>query len=116
VGGGSFYYDGGVLEVSSPNINSGAFTDITAPAVGGTFLTGGYNGTIDTGFSNPIAGRRAWSQSSGGFISTVASLGPNVAGQTIKLRWRMCSDNDVSAAGWRIDNVSIIGCPPPPTP
>ena len=31
------FYDGGVLEISSPNINGGAFTDITDAAVGGNF-------------------------------------------------------------------------------
>ena len=41
------YRDGGVLEISSPNINSGAFTDITDPAVGGNFIAGGYTGMID---------------------------------------------------------------------
>ena len=39
-------FDGGVLEVSSPNINGGAFTDVTDPAVGGSFVSGGYNGVI----------------------------------------------------------------------
>jgi hypothetical protein len=36
------YWDGCVLEVSSPNINGGAFTDVTDSAVGGSFVTGGY--------------------------------------------------------------------------
>ena len=40
----SNFYDGGVLEVSSPNINGGAFTDITNAAVGGNFVSGGYVG------------------------------------------------------------------------
>ena len=62
---GGQFYDGGVLEVSSPNINAGAFTDITAAAVGGSFASGGYNGTINSGFSSPIAGRMAWSGNSG---------------------------------------------------
>src|SRR5204862_7625273 len=35
-------FDGGVLEISSPNINVGAFTDITSPAVGGSFAGFGY--------------------------------------------------------------------------
>ena len=34
--------DGAVLEISSPNINGGAFTDITDPAVGGSVYPG-YN-------------------------------------------------------------------------
>ncbi len=111
-GGGADYYDGGVLEVSSPNINSGNFTDITNAAVGGSFVTGGYNGIISTAFSNPIAGRPAWSQTSSGFpayITTVANLGPNLVGQTIKIRFRMCSDVSVAATGWRVDTISITG-------
>ena len=100
-------FDGGVLEVSSPNINGGAFTDVTDPAVGGSFASGGYDTTIDARFSNPIAGRLAWTGSSGGYINTVANLGPNVAGQTIKLRFRMGSDNSTSATGWRIDGISV---------
>src|SRR6202007_2083328 len=50
-------FDGGVLEISSPNIAGGAFTDITDAAVGGSFITGGYNATISTAFMSPIAGR-----------------------------------------------------------
>src|SRR5207302_1397882 len=84
-------YDGGVLEVSSPNINGGTFTDITNAAVGGSFVSGGYNATISTAFSSPIGGRMAWSGNSGGYINTVVNLGPNVNGQTIKLRFRMAS-------------------------
>ena len=107
-----------MLEVSSPNINAGAFTDVTAAAVGGSFVSGGYNATISTAFMSPIAGRMAWSGiSAGGYITTVANLGPNVVGQTIKLRFRMASDNSVTAAGWRIDTVSVVvGVCPSPTP
>ena len=42
------FFDGGVLEIS---IGGGAFTDIIA--AGGSFVTGGYTGTISTSFSNP---------------------------------------------------------------
>ena len=103
---GETFYDGGVLEVSSPNINGGAFTDMTNAAVGGSFASGGM-GTINASFSNPIGGRQAWSGNSGGYITTVANLGPNVAGQTVKLRWRMGSDTAVSATGWRIDSLTL---------
>jgi hypothetical protein len=100
-------FDGAVLEVSSPNINAGAFIDITNAAVGGSFVTGGYNGTISTNFLSPIAGRQAWTNTSGGFITTTANLGPNVAGQTIKLRFRVASDCSVSDVGWRIDTIRV---------
>jgi hypothetical protein len=107
------FWDGGVLEVSSPNINGGAFTDITDPAVGGSFVSGGYTGEIDGTASNPLAGRMAWSGNSSGYITTVANLGPNVNGQTIKLRWRMGSDLFTAAPGWRIDSLVFTGagCP-----
>jgi len=114
-------FDGGVLEVSSPNIAGGAFTDITNVAVGGSFVSGGYNATISTAFSSPIAGRMAWSGNSGTYITTVANLGPNVNGQTIKLRFRMGSDSSVAATGWRVDTIQIavtgfVCCTGAPTP
>jgi hypothetical protein len=107
------FWDGGVLEVSSPNINGGAFTDITDPAVGGTFASGGYTGEISGLASNPIAGRMAWSGNSGGYITTAANLGQNMNGQTIKLRWRMGTDLFTGAPGWHIDTLAITGatCP-----
>ncbi len=106
-GNGVNYYDGAVLEVSSPNINGGAFTDITNAAVGGSFVSGGYVGTIAATFGNPLAGRAAWGQGSNGYLTTVANLGPNVAGQTIKLRFRMGSDSSVGSMGWQIDSLTI---------
>jgi hypothetical protein len=100
-------YDGGVLEVSSPNINAGAFTDITDPAVGGSFSSGGYNATISSNYMSPIAGRRAWSGNSRQYICAVVNLGSRVNGQAIKLRFRMASDNSVSGTGWRIDTIQV---------
>jgi HYR domain-containing protein len=100
-------FDGAVLEVSSPNINGGAFTDITAAAVGGSFVTGGYTDTISLNFLSPIAGRMAWSGNSSGFITTTANLGPNVNGQTIKLRFRLASDCNVAGTAWRIDTLTV---------
>jgi hypothetical protein len=100
-------YDGGVLEVSSPNINGGAFTDITDPALGGSFISGGYNATISGDYRSPIADRRAWSGSSSGYICTVVNLGPNVNGQTIKLRFRVGTDVSEDSSGWRIDTIQV---------
>ena len=106
-------FDGGVLEVSSPNIAGGAFTDITNPAVGGSFVAGGYTDTLNATLGNPLAGRTAWSGNSGGYINTVANLGPNVQGQTIKLRFRLGTDQAIEVGAWRIDTLSIVGaaCP-----
>ena len=103
------FWDGYVLEISSPNINGGAFTDITDPSVGGTFVSGGYTGEIDGTANNPCAGRLAWSGNSGGYIDTVINLGPGLNGQLIRLQFRMCTDEAVAAPGVRIDDFSFTG-------
>jgi N-acetylneuraminic acid mutarotase len=99
--------DGGVLEVS---IDGGPFQDLLA--AGGFFGQGGYNGTISACCGNPLAGRNAWTGSSGGFILTTVDL--PFSGHTIVLRWRMGSDSTGSGEGWRVD--SIIGSCERPTP
>ena len=101
------YWDGGVLEVSAPNISGGAFLDITDSHVGGTFVSGGYTGEISGIANNPLAGRMAWSANSLGYINTVINLGPNLIGQTITLRFRFGTDELTAAPGWRIDTISL---------
>jgi hypothetical protein len=110
---GGVFWDGYVLEISTPNISSGDFLDITDSHVGGSFVSGGYTGQIDGTANNPLAGRMAWSGNSGGYIDTVINMGPNLTGQTVTLRFRMGSDEAVAAPGVRIDNLSITGasCP-----
>ena len=107
------YWDGGVLEVSSPNLSGGEFLDVTDSHVGGTITSGGYTGELSGDASNPLAGRMAWSGSSGGYINSVINLGPNLNGQAITLRFRFGSDEAVAAPGWHIDGLSITGaaCP-----
>ena len=110
---GGTFWDGYVLEVSAPGISGGDFLDITDSHVGGSFVTGGYTGIIDGTAENPLAGRMAWSGNSGGYIDTIINMGPNLAGQTVTLRFRMGSDEAVAAPGAHIDNISITGasCP-----
>lgn len=96
-------YDGGVLEIS---IAGGAYQDIVT--AGGSFVSGGYTGVLSSSFSNPLAGRNAWSgTSAGGYLTTVVTLPPGAAGQSVKLKWRMGSDSSVAATGWWIDGVSL---------
>jgi hypothetical protein len=98
-------FDGAVLEIS---INGGAFTDILA--AGGSFGSGGYTDTISSNFSSPIAGRQAWSGSSGGFITTVAILPSAATGQPTKLRFRTADDSSVapsSGPGWWVDSIHL---------
>src|SRR5207342_3525604 len=109
---GGVYWDGFVLEVSSPNISGGDFLDITDSHVGGSFVSGGYTGEIDGTANNPLAGRLAWSADSGGYIDTVVNLGPNLVGP-VTFRFRMGTDEAVEAPGVRIDNIVFTGasCP-----
>jgi hypothetical protein len=101
-GPGTDGYDGGVLDIK---IGTGAFTDIIT--AGGSFVSGGYNSTIDSGYQNPIAGRQAWSGTSGAFIPTIVTLPAAASGQIIQLRWRAGTDNGNGLTGWRIDTISI---------
>ncbi|MFM9904214.1 MAG: carboxypeptidase regulatory-like domain-containing protein [Pyrinomonadaceae bacterium] len=104
-------FDGMVLEIS---INGGAFADITTG--GNAFIAGGYTRTIASTFSNPIAGRMAWSGLSGGttaaptYITSTINLPAAAAGQNIQLKWRAATDNSATAsgaAGVRIDGIMI---------
>lgn len=109
-------YDGGVLELSMDGGKT--FQDVTV--WGGFFEAGGYNRTIATDRGSPIAGRRAWSGNSQGFMTTVVELPPELANAV--LRWRMASDNTGASEGWRVDTANILWChfsgtpTPPPTP
>jgi hypothetical protein len=103
-------FDGMVLEIS---INGGAYQDILA--AGGSFASGGYNGTISLG-SSPIAGRSAWTGSTGtnagnpNYITTTVNLPASANGQEIRLKWRVATDVSVSGVGARIDNVTNGAC------
>ena len=107
------FWDGWVLEVSSPNISGGDFVDITDPLVGGSFVSGGYTGVISDLAENPLAGRMAWSGDSGGYINTVINMGPNLNGQAVTLRFRMGTDQAAARPGVHVDTISIVGasCP-----
>jgi hypothetical protein len=98
-------FDGGVLEIA---YNNGPFNDIID--AGGTFVTGGYNLMIsdDPQYQSAIQGRDAWTGDSGGFITTIVNLPVTAAGQNVRLRWRMASDESVNAGGWNVDSISLI--------
>jgi len=98
-------YDGGVFEIS---ISGAAFTDILS--AGGSFVSGGYTGTVDTNFQNPLAGRSAWVKSSAGYpayLTTVVNLPASAAGHPVKLRWRIGTDDSTGAAGQNIDSIVV---------
>ena len=91
-------FDGGVLEYTQ---DGGAWTD-----AGALIVEGGYNDTISTQYSSPLAGRDAWSGDNGGFQPVRVAL-DSLAGSTVQFRWRFASDTSVSDEGWYVDDVSV---------
>lgn len=108
-------YDGSVFEIK---IGNGAWQDIEA--AGGSFLSGGYDGVIDSCCQNPLGGRRGWSGRSGinqtsEFITSKATLPSSAAGQSVQLRWRVGNDIGTFRQGQYIDNLvvndgAVCGC------
>ena len=98
-------YDGGILEYS---INNGtSWSDL------GPLLTdGGYNGTLTTTNSNnPLKGRNAFVRESNGYKSSRANLS-SLAGQSVRIRFRIGTDFIVDDYGWFIDDIRIYTCGP----
>lgn len=98
-------FDGGVLEIS---LNGGGFQDFLA--AGGTFVSGGYTGTISAQFASPIGGRPAWTGNVP-YTTVSASLPSSLFGQSVVLRWRMATDQSQGATGWTVDSI-MCGVPP----
>jgi hypothetical protein len=101
-------YDGSVLEIK---IGSGGWQDILA--AGGVFLSGGYDGTIDSCCQNPLAGRLGWSSKSGlnnvaVFITTRVKLPTSASGQNVQFRFRIGTDIGGTREGQFIDDFKIL--------
>jgi Zn-dependent metalloprotease len=96
-------YDGGVIEYST---NGGAnWTDA------GSLIDGGktYGGTIDDCCSNPLQNRTAFVRASFGYTGTRLNLA-SLAGQNVKLRFRIGTDSSVGSMGWFVDNPTLYTC------
>jgi len=97
-------YDGGVLEYS---INGGS-SWISAESL---IINNTYNGSIATGYDNPLAGKKAFTGTSRGYISTRLNLS-SLAGQNVRFRFRIGTDDMYPDYGWFIDDVRVYACKP----
>lgn len=96
-------FDGGVVEYS---LNNGTTWNDAA----GLFSAGaGYNGTIESGYGNPIAGRTAFIGNGFGYTATQLNLS-SLSGQNARFRFRLGSDSQFDSWGWYIDDVRIYTC------
>ena len=101
-GSGGVGFDGGVVEYST---TGGATWNDAGPL----FVDNGYNGTIPTGFLNPLGGRSAFLGSSNGYISSRIDVSP-LTGQSVRFRFRLGSDDQVDDYGWFVDDVAVYSC------
>jgi Zn-dependent metalloprotease len=108
-------YDGGVIEYSTDN-------GLTWHDAGSLIEAGdAYGGTIFESANNPLAGRHAFVGDSAGYGSTRLNLS-SLAGEKVRFRFRIGTDEAQDDYGWFIDNVEIYHCegpegnPPPPPP
>jgi len=107
----TFCYDGGTLEASTNG--GGSWSPLPAAA----FLSGGFNGTVDNRFSNPIGGSQAWCGGQLGPLTEVTADLSGYAGQSLQLRWHEGDDIFGTAVGWYVDSVSVVGkCQASPPP
>ena len=100
-------FDGAVLEISTDG--GGTWNDL------GEFITSnGYNGVVDSGYSNPLSGQDAWVGDLVEWTKVEVNLN-SFAGQDVQIRWRIGCNSSVSDVGWYIDDVQIT-YPLPPNP
>lgn len=104
--------DGGVLEFS---IDGGAWFDVTSSGSGAAFGTGGYNSTFSmTGSSstrNPLGSRGCWTGTTASFSQVVVNLTDTAkyAGHSLRMRWRLATNNSTTSSGWYIDDITLNG-------
>lgn len=100
-GGGA--YDGGQIQISTDG--GMTWADIGAAA------SPGYNGTMVGGISpNPLKGQAGYVRKNAAHpaLETVTvALGTAYAGQTVRIRFAIGTDDSVGAAGWDIDDIAF---------
>lgn len=99
------YADGGVVELSTDDGRT--WQDIGARAT-----AGGYGGMIYKD-NPPLSGRRAFVGTSAGYPAgyqdTVLDLGADYRGRTVRVRFRMGTDEGTASAGWEVDEIAFSG-------
>jgi hypothetical protein len=94
-------FDAGTLETST----DGGATWSVFPAA--AFRSGGFNGTANPFYDNPIKGLHAWCGGSIGAMTQVVADLSSFAGQNLQLRWHEGDDFVYSAVGWYVDSVKV---------
>ena len=102
--GTMIHWDGAVIEITEDG--GATWTDIS------TYADPGYNGTIFPDYTNPLAGQMGYVRQNPSYPAmdqVVLNLGSGFSNQTVRIRFRIGTDDYVGAAGWTIDNIAVLG-------
>ena len=102
-------FDGSILEISTNDGQSwqqigGSPNDDT------TLITDPYHGIVESAHDNPLSGQSAWCGDPQDWINSVVRI-DKFAGQTVRFRFRLGSDESLGDEGWYIDDVRVQACP-----
>jgi hypothetical protein len=100
------YFDGGVIELSTDGGKT--WNDASM------WVMPGYGGALDNTANNgnALAGRQAFVATNAGWPmrdTLTLDFGTALAGQTVKLRFRIGTDAGTGDYGWEIDNIAVSG-------
>ncbi|MCX8174298.1 MAG: S8 family serine peptidase [Thermoplasmata archaeon] len=101
--GSTVVYDGGLIEITT---DGSTWTQIDQPTVNPQPY---YNGTISSGYSNPLAGKKAYSGNVKTWVEVTVNLTNWVGNSNVKVRFNFGSDSMIAYLGWYIDDVQVIG-------
>jgi choice-of-anchor B domain-containing protein len=100
--------DGAILEISTDGGTN--WTRLESQ-----LLTDPYDDAVIAGGGNPLDGVNAWCGDPQDWLLSVASLDA-YAGQSVRFRFRVGTNDAVAREGWYVDDVAIQSCVPNPTP
>lgn len=94
-------FDAGILEIA---VDGGAFTQVT----GSRLINDPYVAAISTSWGNPLGGLQGWCGTRP-YADSIVDLS-EWAGRSVQLRWRLGTDQSISADAWYVDDVRVEGC------
>jgi hypothetical protein len=100
---GSLCYDGAILEISKDGGANWFQMDEQ------NLLTDPYHALVAGSFGNPLAGREAWCGDPQDWINSIVAL-DDYAGQAVRFRFRLGTDQITSREGWYVDDVVVQSC------
>lgn len=103
---GDICWDGGIAEIST---DSGINWEQIPNS---SLLTDPYDALVSVNFENPLQGMEAWCGDPQDWLNSVVSLDA-YAGESVKFRFRLGTDNIIAKEGWYIDDVTVQGCQSP---